>query len=110
MRAMLTVVVAAMVAGACVHQAAPSGNHNLITEAEIDGTNAQTAYDVVARLRGDFLRNRGKTSILLPKNEDKPAVFLNDTEYGPVESMRNVRASVVAVFQFYSGVDAVARL
>src|SRR5262245_51314252 len=99
----------AIVAVACFHPGAGSGaNRLLITEDEIVATNAATAYDVIARLRGEFLRQRGPTSLMLP-SRDRAVVFLKDQEYGTIETLRDVRSSDLAEIRFFPGPDAVIK-
>lgn len=86
---------------------APS-NPNVITQEEIVASNAATAYDVVARLRADFLRDRGPTSLLLPNNH-QPMVFLGDQLYGEIDQLREFRSSDLAEIRFYPGPDAVTK-
>jgi len=99
----------AVLAGACAHPNAGSGgNRLLITEEEIQTSNAATAYDVIARLRGEFLRQRGPTSLVL-QSRARAVVFLKDQEYGPIETLRDVRSSDLAEIRFFPGPDAVTR-
>lgn len=83
-------------------------NPNVITQEEIVASNAATAYDVIARLRADFLRDRGPTSLLLP-NQRQPVVFLRDQLYGEIDQLREFRSSDLAEIRFYPGPDAVTK-
>lgn len=105
------VLLLAFSAAACHQQgagAAGSSSANLITQDQIDSSDASNVYDVIARLRGNYLRDRGKVSIL-GNQHDSPVVFLNDQEYGIPETMRNIPRSRVSEIRFFSGTDAVAR-
>jgi hypothetical protein len=97
---------------ACYHQTGkPSGFgslRNVITQDEIDSANVSNVYDLVARLRGDYLKDRGKLSIKTDKR-DVAMVFLNDQEYGVLETMRNIPCNRVSEIRYYSGIDAVNR-
>ena len=96
-------------AAACFHHAAGAGtNRLLITEEEIAATNATTAYDVIARLRPEYLRNRGATSLLLP-SRSQPVVFMKEQDYGSIEALRQVRSSDLSEIRFYPGPDAVTK-
>jgi len=91
-RLLLTLLLASV---ACRPPKGPAySDHRVITEDEIDASNATTAYDVIARLRADFLRTRGPTSLLLP-SRGEAVVFLNDQEYGAIDALRSVRAAVL---------------
>lgn len=104
----LTMAVVVSVVAACVPLKNTPSRQNVITQAEIDDSNARTAYDVVARYRGDFLRDRGPTSITLG-TRDVATVFLNDVEYGPLASLHDVRAADIAEIDFFPGPDAVIK-
>ena len=93
----------------CAHPATARGSdRKLITEEEILSTNATTAYDVIARLRAEYLRNRGPTSLLLP-NRAEPVVFLNEQLYGSLDVLKQVRSSDLKEIRFYDGPDAVTK-
>lgn len=93
----------------CAHPATTAGsNRKLITEDEILSTNATTAYDVIARLRAEYLRNRGPTSLLLPSRAE-PVVFLNEQLYGSLDVLKQVRSSDLAEIRFYDGPDATTK-
>lgn len=93
----------------CAHPASAGGsNRKLITEEEILSTNATTAYDVIARLRAEYLRNRGPTSLLLPSRAE-PVVFLNEQLYGSMDVLKQVRSSDLTEIRFYDGPDAVTK-
>ena len=98
-----------LAAASCAHPATAGGsNRKVITEDEILSTNATTAYDVVARLRAEYLRNRGPTSLLLP-NRAEPTVFLNEQLYGSIDVLKQVRSSDLTEIRFYDGPDAVTK-
>jgi hypothetical protein len=81
---------------------------NVITQAEIDSSDAPNVYDLVARLRGNYLTDRGVVS-LKTNQRSRAVVFLNDQEYGIPETMRNIPRSRVSEIRFFAGTDAVAR-
>jgi len=101
--------IAFLAAVSCVRPATSAGsNRKLITEDEILSTNATTAYDVIARLRAEYLRNRGPTSLVLPSRAE-PVVFLNEQLYGAIDALKQVRSSDLAEIRFYDGPDAVTK-
>lgn len=81
---------------------------NVITMAEIDSAHANNVYEVITRLRGNYLRDRGKVSIL-SNTHARAVVFLNDQEYGIPETMRNLSPDRVAEIHFYPGTEAVTK-
>jgi len=81
---------------------------NIITTEEIQAAQAATAYDVIAKLRGNFLRSRGQNSVLL-KQPKEPTVYLDEVEYGTVASLRQIPASTIAEIRFIEGNDAMRK-
>ena len=75
-----------------------------ITAAEIEATDAATAYDAIARLRPSFLMTRGSTSIVAPPPE--PIVVIVDrTVVGGVSALREVNAAAVKSARRLSAAD-----
>jgi outer membrane cobalamin receptor len=86
----------------------PEKERNVITTEEIQAAQASTAYDVIAKLRGNFLRSRGQNSILL-KQPKEPTVYLDEVEYGTIASLRQIPASTIAEIRFIEGNDAMRK-
>ena len=90
----------------------PSSGHGtqryVITQEEIDASTASNVYDLIAQLRADFLKDRGKVSIRMNQHE-KAVVFLNDQEYGILETMRNIPIGRISEVRYYPGTEAVNR-
>ena len=82
-----------------------TGDRDTITEQEIATSSAVNAYEAVQRLRGNFLSNRGKTTIL-GKSSALPIVYLDGVRYGEVQSLRNISASQVQAIRLYRAYDA----
>jgi outer membrane cobalamin receptor len=85
-----------------------SSDRNVITAAEIEAANANTAYDVIVKLHANYLHSRGPNSILLKQNKE-PTVFLDQVEFGPINSLRTIPASNIAEIRFVSGWDAMTK-
>lgn len=81
---------------------------NVITQDQIDSSRAANVYEVITRLHGEFLRDRGRTSIRSNQHA-RAVVFLNDQEYGIPETMRNIPIGRVAEIRYFPGTEAVAR-
>jgi outer membrane cobalamin receptor len=91
---------------ACTHAAQIGGaDSNLITRREIESSGSVTAYDAVQKLRGTFLSDRGKTTIL-GASSSTPVVFLDGIRYGELQSLRNIAASHVATIRLYRAWEA----
>ena len=104
-------LVFALMLGACASSAvtAEKRETNLISRAELEAAGSVTAYDAVLRLRPTFLRYRGPTSLINASARMHPVVFLNEVEYGDLESLRRLPASGVEEVRFYPGPEAVTR-
>lgn len=87
---------------------ASGADRNLITSSEIEVAKAETAYDLVAKLRANFLHPRGPNSILLKVTQD-PTVYLDDVEYGPIASLHTIQASTIAEIRFFEGWEATTK-
>lgn len=86
-----------------------SHDRTLLTRDEIASVSGATnIYDVIRRLRSEYLTDRGRTS-LLHQGDTRPVVFMDDQEFGPLESLRNIQPDAVREVQFYTSSTAVAK-
>lgn len=84
-------------------------DRTVLTRDEIAGAAAAPSmYDVIRRLRPEYLTDRGRTS-LLNQGDPRPVVFMDEQEYGPIESLRNVQPAAIKQVRFYGASAAVAR-
>ena len=92
------------------HHRAHSLGHdpNLITADEISAISVMSAYDVVKRLRPQFLISRGPTSIV-DTRPTTPVVYLDGIRYGDVSSLVGIEASRVATIRYLTGPEAQQR-
>src|ERR1700674_800139 len=88
---------------------AHAGESQLITEEEIERSGAPTAYEVIQRLRANFLTYRGETSFDKNKSQPYPNVYVDGQEYGPLSSLRNIPASQVATIRLYRAWEATTK-
>jgi hypothetical protein len=82
---------------------------NLITEDEIVDSHASNAYDVIHKLRGNFLSYRGKISIYSPATVSMPTVYVDDQRYGDINVLPSIPAEVIASIRLYRAWDATTR-
>ena len=80
---------------------------NELSRAEIETANVATAYDAVQRLRPQYLRSRGKSSINRPAQF--AAVFLDGTPVGGLDALRRISAAAVGSIRYLSGSEATQR-
>lgn len=107
----LALLLLALLAGGCAGRRAPDNgpvDRNVITQAELQQTEARDAYEAVERLRPLWLRSRGErspgalsTSIL---------VYLNDAQLGGLSSLRGLSLAGVRAIRYLDGPSAAARL
>src|SRR2546423_1027895 len=102
-RGLVRVAVSLVMVVAC-HQAPgdPSvgGNPNVVTREELAEVGTGSVYDAIVRRHGLFLKDRGRTSIY-GKNIPRAVVFIADTEYGIIETMRNLPADRFEMIRYY---------
>ena len=77
-----------------------------ITEDEIAAMRAVTAYDVVSRTHGEYLRSRGRQSLDARVPPIPTHVFVDDTYYGDINTLKAVPASELSEVRFYQSYEA----
>jgi outer membrane receptor for ferrienterochelin and colicin len=100
----------ALTLAACVKasNSPQSTQRDLITEEEIASSHAMNAYEAVQKLRGNFLSDRGKTTIL-GRSPSKPTVFVDGIQFGEIQSLRTISASVIQSIRLYRAYEAEQR-
>lgn len=98
----------------CSAATAGSGgaSDDVITRAEIVETRAHSAFDVVRRLRPQFLRFRGRMDTAPGRTGPgmtEPVVYIDGVRLGGVASLRSIEAVDVAEIRYMSGADATTR-
>jgi len=100
---------AALILSACTHLRTESGarsDRNTITKEQLTKNHYSTVYDAVEALRGNWLKTRGTDSFQSPS---QVKVYLDNTMFGGVESMRNISTSTISFVRYFDGVSATAR-
>ena len=93
-----------VVAAACSHPKLGPGevyDAQVITEDEIAASRANNAYEVIHKLRANFLTNRGQTGINRSAANTYPTVYLDDQEFGPITTLSTIPASQIAMIRLY---------
>jgi len=100
------VLLLSLALGACTHAGQKGGrDSNVITEAEIDASGGATAYDVIVKVRSNFLSDRGKTTIL-GAAPNKPSVFVDGVHYGEIATLRSISARQLTSIRLYRAWEA----
>jgi outer membrane cobalamin receptor len=81
----------------------------LITEDEIEASRAPTAFEVIQKLRANFLSYRGETSLDRSKSRPYPTVYVDGQAFGPIGTLRNIPASQIATIRLYRSWDATTK-
>jgi len=84
-------------------------NSQVITEDEIVASRASTAYEVIHKLRANFLTNRGETSVNKGQSNPYPTVYLDDQEFGPISSLTSIPAGQITMIRLYRVSEANAK-
>ena len=81
-------------------------NANMLTADEIRETNAANAYDAVSRLRPNWLRKRGVSSI---NREGTILVYQDGLRFGGPGSLQQINASAIESISYLDGTAATQR-
>jgi len=83
-----------------------SRDRNVLSEQELRENNFLTAYDAVAALRGNWLRERGADSF---SAQTYVQVYIDSNRLGGVESLRQINVRDIVAIRWLDGVQAVQR-
>lgn len=102
------VLVLALMQSGCVstQRRDPESGMRVVTEDDIAAMRASTAYDVVSRTHGEYLHSRGRQSLDSRMPEVPAHVFVDDTYYGDIGTLRAIPASELSEVRFYQGYEA----
>ncbi|MBV9774724.1 MAG: hypothetical protein JO040_12280 [Gemmatimonadetes bacterium] len=108
MNLFLRIAALVMLAGGCAsagtgRSGTPAPDHDLITAEEIRGVPARDAYDIVQRLRPDWLRQPLTRSA---RFETVIGVYYNNSRLGDVEALRSIEAGSVTSIRFLDAAQA----
>lgn len=113
MRLKFCLLAAGMVLTSCARREANvpmEYNANIITEAEVIASGAQTAYDVVKKLRSNFVAStRGRTTINNANSPQEPVVFLDEQMFGALNTLKNIPADQVGEIRLYRAWEATTK-
>jgi hypothetical protein len=84
-------------------------NSQVITEDEIIASRASNAFEVIHKLRSNFLNNRGQTSFNRSQSNPYPTVYLDDQEFGPITTLSTIPAAQITMIRLYRVSEANAK-
>jgi hypothetical protein len=106
---LLVAFVPAMLACTTPHTGPAMSDSQLITEDEIEASRAPTAFEVIQKLRANFLSYRGETSFDRSKSQPYPTVYVDGQAYGSIGTLRNIPASQIATIRLYRSWEATTK-
>jgi hypothetical protein len=88
---------------ACASAPANGGGTNLqlITQQEVERTNARNALEVVRKLRPSYLVSRGQVTINAPNDVTTPNVYVNGQLLGVTATLASIPASSIFEIRLY---------
>ncbi|HXG98319.1 MAG: hypothetical protein E6J91_48220 [Deltaproteobacteria bacterium] len=98
----------AVACGPAPRTAEPTPSRRVLLEHEIRGAQVATAYQIVARLRPEWLRRRGRASVRDP-TAGAVVVYLDGMRQGGVRALDAIVAETVREMEYLSGQEATTR-
>lgn len=106
------IALAVVITAGCSHPRPSPGegfNSQVITEDEIVASRASNAYEVIHKLRANFLTNRGQTSFNRNQSNPYPTVYIDDQEFGPISTLSSIPAAQISMIRLYRVSEANAK-
>jgi len=108
---MLPVLIVAMSLGCAAASSPGAGGDNrksqVITQEEISTAGMSgSAFEVVSRLRPNFLVSRGQTTISGRSVASYPNVYLDGVAFGDINTLRNIDSGQIAEIRHYQAWEA----
>lgn len=108
--AVATMAACASASGGGSSSSSPRMDAYVITAAEIANVGATDAYEAVQKLRPNFMRERGQTSLSDPGSTDvTPNVYLNDTKVGDISALKDIPTDNIVTIKYWNDKEAQAR-
>ena len=106
----IVVLASASLAGCTLHHAGARGSYDrqLITQDEIAASRATNAFEVIRKLRGNFLSSRGETSFT-GSSSRFPTVYVDEQNWGNIELLQTIPVEVIASIRLYRAWEATTR-
>ena len=110
-RVLATTLATSLLTASCaLHHSDPTAGaaRTSISEAEIDSLHAPNAYEVIKRLRPQFLQSHGPVTLdpRQPATTALPNVYVDNQFYGDVTVLPTISATAIATITFYSASEA----
>ena len=104
----ILVCVAACAPATRIAPTATSYDMSILSRSEIRDANVTDMYDVIARLRPQYLTRRGETSFLL-RAQTQVSVYVDNMRLGGIESLRGIPVASVQRVRYFNAAEATYR-
>ncbi|HVF38415.1 MAG TPA: hypothetical protein VM939_00855, partial [Gemmatimonadaceae bacterium] len=82
---------------------------SVIASDEIGALSAANAYEVIQKLRPNFLSYRGETSLNKSESSPYPTVYVDGMAFGTIATLRTIPAMQIASIRLYRSWEAATR-
>ena len=79
-------------------------SYNVLTAEDLQQTTESTVWDAIRRLRPQWLRTRGRTS-LTGQSPDEPTVYVGRARYGGLRDLQQMQVSQVTSIRFIEPIE-----
>jgi hypothetical protein len=96
---------------ACTHNSPPGPDEfsaQVITEDQVIASKGANAFEVIKKVRANFLSYRGRTTLSGTSSPD-PTVYLDEQPFGPISSLRTIPANEITEIRLYRSWEATTK-
>jgi hypothetical protein len=83
-------------------------DRNVIYQTELESVGSTNLYELIEKVRPNFLRSRGPTSFS-STGDEYPVVFVDGRRYGDLASLKSLITSQVSEVRYYDASSAAAK-
>lgn len=102
-------IVVAFTACATTNSKTIHNRHDVIKIEQIREQLASNAYDLIRKLKPQWLRSRGHRSIHFNKTAPYATVYVNDSKHGDIDSLSSIPAEHIKEIRFMNAGEAASR-
>jgi hypothetical protein len=88
--------------------ARPPVDRNVITQTDLESVGSTNLYELIEKVRPNFLRSRGQSSFS-SSGVEYPAVYVDGRPYGDLASLKSLITSQVSEVRYYDAPAAAAK-
>lgn len=101
-RVLVRLAAALLAACAPAGTGGPGRSSDMITAEEIQANPSPNTYELIRKLHPTWLRGRGVTSLRDPAAANSIVVYLDETRFGGLESLRQLSTSGIRAIRYLS--------